>query len=181
MRKQLLKGSLSLLTCACLLTPTSNVFAGTANNSSVSPAVYSQIIESTVVKSVDDPLRGTSIPNEKTAVDLSTGSILAFDVKSLRYGNLFMNNRFTGVNSIKVNISNITVEKNGSALPVDKLIVTVYKGALFQDKVAEKKISTAGGSLTFTGLSKNTKYYIEFSKTNDGQYFSFDGTVSSND
>lgn len=171
--RKLFKLSASLLACACLLLPTTNTFAASMHNSIT--ASYTDSVST--YENIDE--RSTSIPSSSSSVDLSYGTNLAFKVSSLRYGNLFTNNRFTGVNSIKVNISSITVDKNASSLPSGDLMVTIFKDN--HTKVKSQSISIKGGTLSFSGLSKTTKYYIEFSKNNDGQYYSFDGSIASND
>lgn len=171
--KKLCKLSASLLACACLLLPTANTFAASSNNNITVP--YTDSV-STYENTKE---RSKKIPSSSSSVNLSYGTKLAFRVDSLRYGNLFTNNRFTGVNSIKVKISSITVDKNGSAFASGNLKVTLYKNNY--TKVSSKSISIKGGTLTFNGLSKNTKYYLEFSKNNDGQYYKFNGSITSND
>lgn len=167
-KEKLLRITTSILTCIFLLVPSTNVFAEAVNNEKT---------EGTFVYE-DVSISSTDIPRS-SSVDLSYGTTLAFNVTKLSYGNLFTNDCFTGVTSIKVNVSSISVDKNNSSSPTRSLKVTLYKRRY--NKIESKTIDTNGGDLYFDGLKKGSNYYLEFSKTNDGQIFSFDGSISSND
>lgn len=153
-----LKVKISLLFCFALLF--SNVSYG-----------YAATIDTTSTPI----LKSTKVPS--SYIDLSYGTILAFDVTELTYGNLFTNYGFTGVSAVEVNVDSITVDKNGSADTIKDLTITLHKKGSTSD-LASEDVGTSGGTVYFSNLSTTTKYYLEFSKTNDGQYFSFDGSIS---
>lgn len=119
--------------------------------------------------------RSTSVPS--TYIDLSYGTVLAFDVTSLTYGNLFTNYSFKNVTAVQVDVSSISVNMNGSSDTVEDLIIILHKKGSTAD-LASINVGTSGGTVYFYNLTASTNYYLEFAKRNDGQIFSFNGSIS---
>lgn len=124
----------------------------------------------------------TKEPNKNTnCINLSqSGSSLSFQVDSLRNGGLYTNSTFTGVTSVKITIGYITVDKNGSASSIEDLKVQTRLVGSDGFEVNQYVSSPSGGTLYIYGLDKSQKYFLAFSKTNDGQIFSFSGNVKKN-
>ena len=124
----------------------------------------------------DVSILSTSIPSKNNCIDLSIdSSVLGFQISSLRYGNLFTNYCFTGVSSVKVKVGTITVNKNGSSTSSKNL--TVHLHEIGSNLDVTYSVSTSGGAFYYLNLDSTKKYYLEFSKVNDGQLYSFSGSV----
>lgn len=102
--------------------------------------------------------------------------ILAFDVTSLTYGNLFTNYGFMNVTAVQVDVSTISVDRNGSSDTIEDLTIILHKKGSTAG-LASIDVSTSGGTVYFYNLTASTNYYLEFAKRNDGQIFSFNGII----
>lgn len=176
-RKEILiklrKAIIPFMLCLILLSNTTYSYATTPGITLNAVAANDNI---TIENEYEGPsLQSTKVPS--TYIDLSYGTVLAFNVEKLTYGNLYTNYGFTNVTAIQVDVNPISVDKNGSNDTVEDLTITLHKKGSSAD-LASIKVSTSGGTVYFYNLNSSTKYYLEFSKRNDGQIFKFDGTIS---
>lgn len=175
LRKKMISATLSsMLLFSVVAVP---AFANVDNTSAVVAQSQQDVSETTIYEDLYETITRGTKPPSGTALNLSKNNYVA-SITSLRYGNLFTNFLFSGTTTMSVSIDSISVDRNGFAGELKGVTVTVYKPAFGADKVvASKKIPLNGGSVSFSGLDKSTKYYIEFSKQNDGAYYSFDATI----
>lgn len=119
--------------------------------------------------------------NSTNCINLNqNGSSLSFQVDSLRNGGLYTNSTFTGVSSVKISVGYITVDRNGSRSPIEDLKIQTRLVGSDGFEVNQYVSSPSGGTLYIYGLDKTKKYFLAFSKTNDGQIFSFSGNIVKN-
>lgn len=121
-------------------------------------------------------------PTKKSnCINLSqSGASMSFQVDSLKNGGLYTNCTFTGAKNVKISIGEITVDMNGSESPVEDLKIQTRLVASDGFEVNQYLSAPVGGVLYIYGLDKSKKYFLAFSKTNDGQIYSFSGDVKKN-
>lgn len=78
--------------------------------------------------------------------------------------------------SITSTYSNNNIYKNDMANQSDSITVKLYKKGS-NIPVESKSVSLNGGTVKFSGLDKDTLYYIDFSKATDTKIYSFDGLI----
>lgn len=122
----------------------------------------------------ENPLiRGKKPPSGTSCLNLAD-NIYKYSVDFI-YNN-YTNSLFNGTTTMKVKVGSITINKNGMRNESKGINVYVYDS---KDKqIAKKSIGLDGGTAEFTGLSKSTKYYVRFVKTDDTQGYKFSGTIT---
>ena len=78
--------------------------------------------------------------------------------------------------SITSTYSNNNIDKNDMANQSGSVTVKLYKKGS-NIPVESKSVSLNGGTVKFSGLDKDTLYYIDFSKATDTKIYSFDGLI----
>lgn len=66
---------------------------------------------------------------------------------------------------------------NGSSWDVQPLIIHLHKKG---SSIDVTNSVTSYDTIYFNNLDPNAKYYLQFSKRNDGQIFSFSGSIIEN-
>lgn len=154
----------------------SNIFVTSTYASNYDNSQYVNIDDNNINILTDNGFaKGANPPSGSSFVDLNNTDY-NYKVDSLKV-NVYTNSLFKGSNTINVKVGNISIDKNG--MENESLPIKVYLYKKGSNKhVDSEKVGIKGGNVKFTGLDKNTYYYIGFSKANDTQIYSFSGTIS---
>lgn len=117
---------------------------------------------------------GAKPPTGTSFVDLSNNTY-NFNVEEFTV-DIFTNTFFSGVTKAKVTVNRISVNKNG--MQNESQGITVHLRRKDDSSVdVPYDIPLTGGSFNYINLDSSAKYYLEFTKLNDTQIYSFTGTI----
>lgn len=159
------------------------VHAATINSESAVPAyeeILSQDTDATLGTYVDViqenliTTYGSSKPTGTSYVNIVNNNY-EFDVTSMTV-RVYTNSFFKGSEKVKVKVNAISVDKNGMQNTSKGITVHLRKKGASTD--VTYSVPLDGASFYFTNLDTSALYYLEFTKQNDSQIYSFDGTIS---
>jgi hypothetical protein len=121
--------------------------------------------------------RGASRPSANASTH--NIGVSAYNYQVQRVGAaVFTDKLLTGKTSMRITANNWKCSVSHGLNTSNQLTLTVFNSSGSQ--VATRTVTVHGGSAshTFTGLNRNTKYYVRFSVPTNGNIYSFNGAIS---
>ncbi|WP_375199169.1 hypothetical protein [Bacillus sp. RS11] len=124
-----------------------------------------------------DEVDGKDKPGKKASTHNISKSAYNYQVSKVG-AQVYTDKFITGKKSMEITVKNWEVKTNWN-IPGQKLTITLYDSS---DKVIDSETvdmtNRKSDSVSFSGLSASSKYYVEFSVPQNKQTYSFDGSIS---
>lgn len=98
-----------------------------------------------------------------------------FDVISMKI-KIYTNTFFKGAKKVKIKVNSISVNKNGMRNESKGITVHLMKKGASTD--VKYNVPLSGASFYYTNLDPDALYYLKFTKQDDTQIYSFDGSIT---